>query len=126
VRSETPNIRLKKEVKRKRTRAELDEIARERRVKYWDRKLRQVCTNCEAQLGPNDTQLCESCRGNQALNQERYRGTRGGRSAMLKASKRHYKHRRKDARKRDLCVRCLMPRKEWPPARRRVAGSAST
>jgi hypothetical protein len=82
----------------------------QKKLTYQDRKARQVCVDCEAQLEDDDGLRCKRCDGANKDAQAIYRRTRRGRSKQRRIQKRYYRQRRK----RDCCVQCGLPRKEWP------------
>lgn len=84
---------------------------RERRAKqYLDRKVRQVCVDCEAGLGPDDGVKCELCAGRDAVTKVVYALTPKGRASKKRAQRAYMKRKKK----LDICLQCLVPRALWP------------
>lgn len=81
-----------------------------KKLTYQERKERQVCVDCEDDLEDDDGLRCKRCDGANKDAQAIYRRTRRGRSKQRRIQKRYYRQRRK----RDCCVQCGLPRKEWP------------
>lgn len=88
----------------------LKALREKRAAQYLDRKLRQVCVDCEAKLGPDDGVKCELCAGRDSVTKVTYAATAKGRRARKRAQRAYVERRVK----RDVCAQCLTPRKKWP------------
>lgn len=84
-----------------------------RREIYLDRKLRQVCIECEAELEDDDGLRCKDCQERHKHTKAIYDRTPRGRRTKAKWQRRYY-DKRKAA---DCCVQCGLARKQWPKRR---------
>lgn len=98
--------------------AHIDE--RRRRV-YEDRKLRQVCVDCEEPLEDDDSHLCKACADLASKRKAIYRLTPHG-AKVRKKNQSDFRQRRIDA---GLCWVCATPREQWGPLTRQQQSRAT-
>jgi len=84
-----------------------------RREIYLDRKLRQVCIECEAQLEDDDGLRCKDCQARHKHTKAIYERTPRGRRTKAKWQRRYYAKRVAS----DCCTQCGLARKQWPKRR---------